>query len=144
MQNFTFFLISNIYNKIGDIMYYLFVIKDSYFKENSDFLYKLLYEIKYMKKENYNYGISLYYNICNLFKVKVLKNYIKNKFNLKTKNNIFYLDNENYFELKNVCCIINANKYLRQIFMIFYIYNKNIFVCNFSKDEYFWLKDKFN
>ncbi len=124
-------------------MYYLFIIKDNFFKNNSDYLFDILYKLKTMHKENYNYGISLYYNVCNLFNVKALKNYVKAKTNLKFHNNKFYLDKYNYFEIRKSCCVVNNDKYLREVLCIFYIYNKNIFVCNFESKEYFWLKDKF-
>ena len=70
-------------------------------------------------------------------------NYIKSKTNLKYKNNKFYLDKYNYFEVRKSCTVINNDKYLKEIFCIFYIYNKNIFVCNFDTGEYLWLRDKF-
>ena len=124
-------------------MYFLFIIKDNYFKNNGEYLYKLLLKLKNMKKENYNYGISLYYNICNLFDTKALKHYINVKYKLKNINNKFYLDKYNYFEIRKSCCVINNDKYLREILCIFYIYNKNIFVCDFNSNNYFWLKDKF-
>ena len=124
-------------------MYYLFIIKDNFFKNNSKYLYDLLYTLKNINKENYNYGISLYYNICNLFDTKSLKHYIKSKYKLKQINNKFYLDKYNYFEIRKSCCIINDDTYLREILCIFYIYNKNIFVCNFNLNKYFWIKDKF-
>lgn len=124
-------------------MYYLFIIKDNYFKNNKDYLFKILYKLKTMHKENYSYGISLYYNICKLFDINSLKYYLKNKTNLKFKNNKFYFDKYNYFEIRKSCCIINNDKYLKEILCIFYIYNKNIFICNFDNEEYFWLRDKF-
>ena len=124
-------------------MYYLFIIKDNFFKNNSEYLYNILYKLRFMHKENYSYGISLYYNVCNLFDTKSLIHYIKSKTNFKIKNNKFYLDKYNYFEVRKSCCVINNGKYLREILCIFYIYNKNIFVCNFDNDEYFWLKNKF-
>ena len=124
-------------------MYYLFIVKDNYFKNDKEYLYDILYRLKTMHKENYSYGISLYYNICSLFDMKSLKHYIKTKTNLKFKNNKFYLDNYNYFEVRKSCCIINNDKYLKEILCIFYIYNKNIFICNFDTNEYFWLRDKF-
>ena len=124
-------------------MHYLFIIKDNYLKNNDKFLYNLLYKLKTMKKENYSYGISLYYNICNLFDTNSLRHYINVKYKIKHQNNKFYLDEYNYFEIRKSCCIINSDKYLREILCIFYIYNKNIFVCNFEYSKYFWLKDKF-
>lgn len=124
-------------------MYYFFIIKDNFFKNNNEYLYEILYKLKTMHKENYNYGISLYYNICKLFDTKALIHYIKSKTNLKLNNNKFYLDKYNYFEIRKSCCVINNDKYIKEILCILYIYNKNIFVCNFDRNEYFWLKDKF-
>ena len=124
-------------------MYYLFIIKDNFLKDNDKYLYDLLYQLKIMNKKNYNYGISLYYNMCNLFDTKSLKHYINSKYRLRQVNNKFYLDKYNYFEVRKSCCIINNDKYLREILCIFYIYNKNIFVCDFNSNTYFWLKDKF-
>ena len=124
-------------------MYYLFIIKDNFFKNKDKYLYELLYKLKNINIENYNYGISLYYNICNLFNMKALKHYIKSKYKLKQINNKFYLDKYNYFEIRKSCSVINNDKYLREILCIFYIYNKNIFVCDFNSNKYFWLNDKF-
>ena len=124
-------------------MYYLFVIKDNVFYKNSKYLFDILYKIKNMNKENYVYGINLYNSICYTFNTNSLKNYIKRKLKLINKGNRFYLDKYNYFDVRNSCCIINNDKYLREILCIFYIYNKNIFVCNFENEIYFWLKDKF-
>ena len=124
-------------------MYYLFIIKDSYFRNKDKYLYDILYKLKTMSKRNYNYGISLYYNICNLFDTKMIKYYLNKKYKLKQVNNKFYLDKYNYFEIRKSCCIINNDKYLKEILCIFYIYNKNIFVCDFTNNKYFWLKDKF-
>lgn len=124
-------------------MYYLFVIKDDFFKENSNYLYNILYKLKTMHKENYVYGINLYNSICFTFDTSSLKYYIRKKLKLKNIGNRFYLDKYNYIDIRKSCCIINNDKYLREILCIFYIYNKNIFVCNFDKSIYFWLNDKF-
>ena len=124
-------------------MYYLFVIKDEFFKENSNYLYNILYKLKTMHKENYIYGINLYNSICSIFDTDALNYYIRKKLKLSKKGNRFYLDKYNYFDIRKSCCIINGDRYLREILCIFYIYNKNIFVCNFDNSEYFWLNDKF-
>lgn len=124
-------------------MYYLFMIKDDYFQKNSEYLYDLLFKLKNIHKENYNYGMTLYYNICRLFDTNILRHYLFTKYKLKNINNKFYLDEYNYFEIRKSCCIINSDKYLREILCIFYIYNKNIFVCNFDKKQFFWIQDKF-
>ena len=61
-------------------MYYLFIIKNSYFKNKDTYLYEVLYKLKNMKKENYSYGISLFYNVCSLFDTNSLKYYINSKY----------------------------------------------------------------
>lgn len=124
-------------------MYYFFIIKDDYFKNNEEYLYNLLYKLKTIKKENYNYGMSLYYNICKLFDTESLKYYLKKKTDFKNINNKFYLDKYNYIEIRKSCCVLNNDKYLKEILCILYIYNKNIFVCNFKSEIYFWLRNKF-
>lgn len=58
-------------------MYYLFVIKDEFFKENSNYLYNILYKLKTMHKENYVYGINLYNSICSIFDTDALNYYIR-------------------------------------------------------------------
>ena len=77
------------------------------------------------------------------FITKSLKYYVSSKYKLKQVNNKFYLDKYNYFEIRKSCCVINNDKYLKEILCIFYIYNKNIFVCDFDSNNYFWIKDKF-
>lgn len=131
------------YIDYGDYMYYFFNVKDNYFKNNETYLYELLYKLKNMKPYNYSYGITLYYNICTLFDTKALKYYIRKKTNFKEYNNKFYLDKYNYIEIRKSCCVINNDKYLKEILCILYIYNNNIFACNFNNNEYFWIKDKF-
>ena len=124
-------------------MYYLFVIKDDFFKENSSYLYNVLYKLKTMHKENFSYGVSLYNLVCSIFDTNALNYYVKKKLKLDNIDNRYFLDIYNYFDIRNSCCTINSDKYLREILCIFYIYNKNIFICNFDKGKYFWLKDKF-
>ena len=124
-------------------MYYLFVIKDEFFKENSSYLYNILYKLKTMHKENYSYGVGLYNSVCSIFDTNALNYYVKKKLKLDNIDNRYFLDICNYFDIRKSCCTINSDKYLREILCIFYIYNKNIFVCNFDESKYFWLKDKF-
>ena len=85
----------------------------------------------------------LYNSVCSIFDTNALNYYIKKKLKLDNIDNRYFLDICNYFDIRKSCCTINSDKYLREILCIFYIYNKNIFVCNFDRSKYFWLKDKF-
>ena len=50
--------------------YYLFVIKKEFYKKNDQYLYSMLENLKYMKRENYNYGFGIYHNVCYFFNEK--------------------------------------------------------------------------
>lgn len=123
--------------------YYLFVIKDDYKNCDSSYLYSMLESLKLLNSENYNYGFSLYHSLCYFFNDSILKNYIYKKYHLKGKNNIYYLKDNTCFSIKKSCCWIETNKHLKEVLCMFYIYHKNIFICNFDNHEYFWIRDKF-
>lgn len=123
--------------------YYLFVIRREQEHQNDAYLYSMLESLKLLNSENYNYGFSLYHSLCYFFNDSILKNYIDKKYHLKCVDNIYQLNDKNTsFSINKSCCWIKTDKHLRELLCIFYIYHKNIFVCNFEKNEYFWLKDK--
>lgn len=115
--------------------YYLFIIKDKTLKKPND-LYNVLFQLYKMKK-NLNYGISLYKQLCSPFNISILSKYLT-KYNSNNKN-IFYIDNS-IIILKPSRIIIKSNDILN-IIKIFNFNNKNIFVCDFKNDYYFWLND---
>lgn len=123
--------------------YYLFVIKKDIYKKNDFYLYNVLENLKKLNKENYNYGFNIYNNVCSFFNDKALKKYIDEKYEIRKENDIYYLkDKKSTIKIGKSCCCIKTTNYLRELLCLFYIYNKNIFVCNFVTKEYFWLKDK--
>ena len=52
--------------------YYLFVIRKEFYKKNDQYLYSMLENLKFMNKENYNYGFSIYHNMCYFFNDSIL------------------------------------------------------------------------
>ena len=125
--------------------YYLFVIKKEYYKKNDFYLYNMLENLKLMDKDNFNYGIGIYHSMCYFFNDKLLENYIDKKYHLRCINDIYYLnDHETSFKINKSYCWIKTKSHLRQVLCLFYIYHKNIFVCNFDNQEYFWLQDQIN
>lgn len=128
--------------------YYLFIIKndvyESYYK-NSEILYKTLENLFSMKKGNFNYGISIYNQICNTFNTEILNNYFhlrKNFFVKKKRRKIFVHnmdDNEKYLiEIRNSCLIIYCKYNLPKILRLLQFYNSKIFICDFYNRDYFW------
>lgn len=122
--------------------YYLFVIKKDFYKKNDNYLYSMLENLKYMKRENYNYGFSIYHNVCYFFNDSIIKNYLEKKYNMKPENNIYKIADDTTLKITKSYAVIKTNKHLRELLCIFYIYHKDIFVCNFDTKEYFWLKEK--
>lgn len=129
--------------------YYLFIIKDEYFKlykKNTYILYKTLENLFKLKRENLIFGISFYHQICNTFACELLKNYIKEKLPYTTIGNkiikIPSLLENTSLNIEYSRVKIYTDKDIPEIFKVFNIYNKKIFVCDFHRDKYFWLNDK--
>lgn len=128
--------------------YYLFIIKndvyEAYYK-NSEILYKTLENLFNMKHGNFNYGISIYNQICNTFNIEVLNSYFqlrKNFFVKKRKKKILVHnmdDKERYLiEIRNSCLIIYCKYNLPKILKLLQFYNPKIFICDFYNRDYFW------
>lgn len=119
----------------------MFVIKDEYmkiYKNNCEQLYQILYKLNNMK-HNFNYGISLYNQLCNRINVEILKNYLNDRFNLDN-DKIFYLNNV-FVELKHSRIIIKSKYNYPRILKSLNCYDRNIFVCDFINKDYFFLSN---
>jgi len=131
--------------------YYMFIIKDEYYQKYKDkpsILYKGLNNLKNIQKNDFERGIYLYNKICNTISVKIINNYIKNKFNYKSINekiiNLESIIENTYLQINYSCIVILTNINNPFIFKILNIYNKRIFVCDFNNNDYFFLKDYVN
>ncbi|NLM63029.1 MAG: sporulation inhibitor of replication protein SirA [Mollicutes bacterium] len=125
--------------------YYLFVIKDKIIKTyNNDLkgLYINLYQIYKNKKNNINYLISLFEQLCLPFQVDILANYLNHLPHLQ-QNGKKYLYKKNgevsLMELSYPTIVIMSNRNLPYFFRMLNLYNKKILVCDFDNHDYFWL-----
>lgn len=126
--------------------YYLFIIQSDYYKEyqsKSQILYQTLYTLCQLKEPNFSYGISLFDSICQPFSVKLLTNYIKNKYTCTMKSEkvmqVHSISEKTFVQVNHACVIVKSNVNFPDILKVFHIYNKRIFVCDFLNDDYFWL-----
>ncbi|MFV0249924.1 MAG: hypothetical protein ACK5HP_02680 [Bacilli bacterium] len=126
--------------------YYLFIIKNNYFKnyqKKPNIIYKNLENIYKIRKYDFPYGINLYHQLCQPFGFKILTNYINNKFDYKKiSEKIIKLESNfevTYIQINYSSVIIVSSENMPEIFKTLYIYNKNIFVCDFINQDYFWL-----
>lgn len=130
--------------------YYLFIINNNtykIYKNNPVYLYQILNTLYHLKDSDLNYGLNLYKSICDVFSVKLLKNYINERFNTRTYKGKIKIKNENtniYLRINYSTVIIESNIRNPQIFKIFNIYNKKIFIIDFKRKNYFWLNDQIN
>lgn len=129
--------------------YYLFVIKNDYYRiyrKNPYILYKILERLYMLEKYDFSYGISLYKQLCQPFGVKLLKNYIMNKYKYNALNEniikIKSLIEHTFLQIWYPTTIIFTDVDYPEIFKIFNIYNRKIFVCEFNTNKYFWLNQK--
>lgn len=121
--------------------YNLFVIKDEYkefYKNNPDQLYNILYKLNDIKF-NLNYGITLFEQLCNKINIETLKKYLNDKYDLNNERT-FYI-NKIFVELKYSRIIIKSKYNYPRIMKSLNCYNRNIFVCDFINEDYFWLCD---
>ncbi len=126
--------------------YYLFIIDKKLIKEyknKSYVLYKLLETLYKSETYDFCYGIKIYWQICNNISVKLLSNYINNRINtIKINEKIIKLKNEKtYIQLMYPCIIVKTKNKKNNIFKIFNIYNRDIFVCDFENKDYYWLNE---
>lgn len=126
--------------------YYLFIINNKYiknYKNKSYVLYKLLETLYRCETYDFCYGTKIYWQLCNNISVQLLNNYINTRIKkINISKRIYKLKNEKtYIQIMYPCIIIYTNKKKSNIFKIFNIYNRNIFVCNFLKKDYFWLNN---
>ena len=126
--------------------YYLFMIKPEYYrlyKKDPIVLYQTLYNLYLLKDPNFTYGISLFDSICQPFSVKLLRNYIQNKYTCSMKSEkvmlIHSITDYTLLQINHACIVVKSNINFPEVFRVFHIYNKNILVCDFESDDYFWL-----
>jgi len=120
--------------------YNLFIVKKELvylYQNNPEILFKILYNL-YKLKRCFNYGVSLYNQLCLPFEVEIISKYLSDKYNLENKKD-FYI-NGTLIKLKPSRVIVKSQYNLPNIIKIFNYYSHNIFVCDFNKKDYFWLK----
>ncbi|MDD3453756.1 MAG: hypothetical protein PHN42_05760 [Bacilli bacterium] len=129
--------------------YYLFIIRDEYYNKyryKQNILYKALFYLYKTNEYDLSHGLYLYEKICNVFSVKLLNNYIKNKYETEIiSKKIIKLNSiieKTIIQINYSCVIVISNMNIPLIFKTLNIYNKKIFVCDFINQDYFWLNSQ--
>lgn len=132
-------------------IYYIFKIKDELIKQYEncpDTLYNILNQMYYMKKNEKEYGLSLFRQIIQPINKQEIDKYLyilmhtKMKYVKKKEDHIInnlYKDEVSILRVKNTHIIINANKSYTEFFQLLSGYDSNLFVCDFNNNDYFFL-----
>ena len=121
--------------------YNLFVIRNEqidFYKKKPEELYEILYRLNTLKY-NFNYGITLFEQLCNKINIEILKKYLNDKYDLNNERN-FYI-NKIFIELKYSRIVVKSKYNYPRILKSLNCYNRNIFVCDFINKDYFWLSN---
>ncbi len=129
--------------------YHLFVVQDAIFKtysKNPKTLYVFLEKLYHLNCRNFNYGLSVYQQLCIPIHVKLLSNYIIEKVPaIKVKKNTFkmlsFYENTT-LELHYANIVIKTDATLPAIYHILQIYSEHILVCAFVENKCFWLSQE--
>lgn len=128
-------------------IYHVFAIKkDIYkvYKNNEYSLYKLLYNLYNLNKEDMSYGISLYNQICIPINKKILEEYLELINNIRKGKNRYMITENNkksIILIKPSNIIYKTNNISKNLIYIFNNYYKYLFICNFNKKDYNWINN---
>lgn len=123
--------------------YYIFEIKKEIheiYKNKPSSLYKTLYNLNNINKEDIKLGLSIYNEMCYTINKSKLKNYIKLlpiTRNVKDK----FLINKNIITIRKSCIELKTNDINKDITYILNNYSKYLFICNFKNKYYSWLNE---
>lgn len=120
-------------------VYNLFVIKKEYYdfyQRKPELLFATLENLYNMEK-CFNYGITLFEQLCHKISVETVKHYLNTKYNVHYDNIFPFKDF--LIELHYSRIIIRSTYNFPGILKIFNCYSRTIFVCDFENKDYFFL-----
>lgn len=134
-------------------VYFVFDVKDEFinlYYDNARVLYNILKQLYYLKNEEVSYGYSLFRQLIKYIdKEKIDRrlylDYHKNvsyqkKGNMHIVNNL-YKDEVSRLFVKSTYMKIEVDSGNSSFFKIIKNYSKNYFVCDFKRQDYFFLSE---
>lgn len=109
------------------------------YKKKPGKLYELLHHLYCLSKNQSKYGYTFYQQLCKPYDTSVLDYYIKGKYQLKKIGGVYHYPDENLVQIGSSCCIVRSEMNFPELLRIFHYYSRNIFVCDFHNQDYFWL-----
>ena len=132
-------------------IYYCFKIKKEFlnlYKDTPSTLYNILNQLYYMRKSDINYG----YNLFNQMVDPIDKDYIDKTLYIKMHTkmryakrkdehiiNNLYKDEVSIMKVRKTYILINSNKSCTEFFELLNEFNKELFICDFTNNDYFFI-----
>ena len=127
--------------------YHIFAIKkDAYniYKNNEYSLYKLIYNLYNINKEDINYGITLYNQLCYPINKKIIEEYLELIHKIRIGKNRYMIsenNNKSILIIKPSNIIYKTKTLSNDIIYILNNYYKYLFICNFKEKDYKWINN---
>ena len=127
--------------------YHIFAIKKEVYKtyKNNEYsLFKILFNLYNMNKNDMNYGITLYNQLCYPINKKLIEDYLELIHNIRKGNNKYMITenkNNSILIIKPSNIIYKTNKISENITYILNNYYKYLFICEFDKKDYKWVNN---
>lgn len=127
--------------------YHIFAIKkETYniYKNNEYSLYKLIYNLYNINKEDINYGITLYNQLCYPINKKIIEEYLELIHKIRIGKNRYMIsenNNKSILIVKPSNIIYKTIELSEDIIYILNNYYKYLFICNFKEKDYKWINN---
>ena len=133
-------------------IFYVFDIRVEFrnlYKENTFTLYSILRNIYYLSSANATYGFNLFNQIVKQLDKQKLDNFLflrlhqdipYSKKGDKHFYNNLYKDEISILEVKKSFIKITSEQNVTSFLSTLYLYNNNLFVCDFENYDYFFLE----
>lgn len=124
----------------------MFSIQKKYQGENlkdENGIYSILENLYYLNTNKFNYGISIYDQLCKRINTEYLLKQLHekcSKYQFKGKRIIIDDLEKSLLEINNCCIILYTNANISSFLKYINMSDANIFVCDFANADFFWLK----
>lgn len=126
--------------------FYMFSIQKKYEGETAKdikSIYAILENLYYLNTNKFNYGVSIYNQLCKKINSELLLKTLKEKCPQYEYNGRRVIINDlekSLLEINNCCLILYTNANISAFLKYINSVNNNIFVCDFENNDFFWLK----
>ncbi len=132
--------------------FYVFEVKDEFkelYQHNPSTLYNIFEQIYLLKKEDIDYGYSLFHQLTKKIDKEKFDHHLFLKYHqdipYSKRGNIHYYNNPakdeiTSLEIKRAFMRIKTNYYNCFFFQVFNTLNNNFFICDFKNQDYFFLE----